>query len=124
MIKLLAVLCTFLSKKWGATDRWLCINLHWSLRLSWCALWIRQDEFHPSLDSDYCALFSMIRLRQKLLRQWLNITRERLIPSKEDLVNEELRIREIEERLYKKYLDDLVRRKDLACKNTETPSLS
>lgn len=124
MIKLFAVLCTFLGKKWDKTDRWFCTRLHWSLRLPWCALWVRQDEFHPSLDSDYCALFSIIRLRQKLLQQWLNVTRGRLIPSKEDFVVEELKIRELEDWLYKRYIDNLVRRGDIAHNRAETPSLS
>ncbi len=32
-------------------DCWLCVHLKpWRLRLWWHCLWIRSDEFHPSLD--------------------------------------------------------------------------
>jgi hypothetical protein len=34
-------------------DRWLCVYLKpLRLRLWWCRLWLRKDEFHPSLNHD------------------------------------------------------------------------
>lgn len=40
-------------------DTWLCIFLPvLSLRLWWCRLWVRKDEFHASLDTDTQILLS------------------------------------------------------------------
>lgn len=33
-------------------DRLLCRKLPGALRIRWSKLWIREDEFHPSLDFD------------------------------------------------------------------------
>jgi hypothetical protein len=33
-------------------DIWLCLHLPGPLRTFWRRLWIRKDEFHPSLDRD------------------------------------------------------------------------
>lgn len=41
-------------------DIWLC--LHWPVMLgrrSWHELWIREDEFHPSLDLDLRIMMSL-----------------------------------------------------------------
>ena len=39
---------------------WLCIHLPLNrLRLTWHGLWIRQDEFHPSLNIDVKAVSAM-----------------------------------------------------------------
>lgn len=40
----------FFIKLFEKIDYWLCLSLPWRLRLWWCRLWIRKDEFHPSLD--------------------------------------------------------------------------
>ncbi len=40
-------------KMFLAIDRWLCVKLRpIKLRAWWCELWIRADEFHPSLNLD------------------------------------------------------------------------
>lgn len=31
-------------------DRWLCNNLPGPIRFRWSKLWVREDEFHPSLN--------------------------------------------------------------------------
>lgn len=123
MIKLFAVLCTFLEKSWDKIDYWLCIHLHWCVRLWWHALWVRRNESHPSLDSDYPALFDVICFRRRLLRVWINISRGRPIPTKEDRLKELLRLRNLEDRLYKKYTDSLVRRQYIARRRDENPML-
>lgn len=39
-------------------DRWLCIYVRpLELRYFWQKLWIRDDEFHPSLDQDVEIMF-------------------------------------------------------------------
>jgi hypothetical protein len=42
---------SLLTASWDRFDRWLCRTLPGSLRVEWARLWIREDEFHPSLDS-------------------------------------------------------------------------
>lgn len=124
MKMLLAVFYTFLVQKCGEYDRWLCVNLPWYLRLSWCSLWIRQEEAHPSLDSDLDALFHKIQLRRKLLKEWMNLTRLSPYPNREDLAKEFLRLKELSERLYVEYTNNLVQRQNAARGRNETPSLS
>lgn len=79
---LFSLVCLFIVQKWGTFDRWLCWELPWYLRLPWCSLWARKDEFHPSLEYDYDALNRKSEFYRKLLRAWFNITRLRPIPSK------------------------------------------
>jgi hypothetical protein len=44
---------SFIEKRLKAIDRWLCLHLRpWQVRWWWHRLWIRSDEFHPSLDQD------------------------------------------------------------------------
>ncbi|MBI5798421.1 MAG: hypothetical protein HZB10_00630 [Candidatus Yonathbacteria bacterium] len=121
---LFVILCTFLAQKFGSADRWLCKNLPWYLRLSWCSLWIRHDESHPSLDSDLDALFYKIQFRRKLLKGWMNLTRLSPTPDKEGSTKESLRLKNFEERLYVEYTNNLVQRQHSARCRTETPSLS
>jgi len=121
MIELFAVLCTFLEENWNKIDRWLCRHTHWCVRLWWHALWVRRDRSHPSIDSDYPALFDMICFRRRLLSVWINISRVRPIPNKEDRLKELLRLRNLEDRLYKKYTDLLVHRQNIARHRDENP---
>lgn len=46
----------------GTVDIWLCRKLPYPICLWWKRLWIRKDEFHPSLDFDVRYL---IRLDQE-----------------------------------------------------------
>ncbi|HBH71733.1 MAG: hypothetical protein UU88_C0006G0039 [Parcubacteria group bacterium GW2011_GWC1_42_11] len=121
---LIVVLCTFFAQKFHYADRWLCKHLPWYLRLSWCSLWIRQEDDHPSLDSDLDALFHKIQFRRKLLKEWINLTRLSPSPSMGDSAKEFLRIKELEERLYVEYNDSLIQRQNTARGRNETPSLS
>lgn len=124
MKMLLVVFYTFLLQKFGECDRWFCKHLPWYIRLSWCSLWIRQEGAHPSIDSDLDALFHKIQFRRKLLKMWLNLTRLRPSPNREDLAKEFLRLKELGERLYVEYTNKLVQRQTAARGRTETPSLS
>lgn len=118
---LLGLICLFFVQKWDAFDRWLCWKLPWYLRLSWCSLWVRRDEFHPSLDSDYSALLEKQLFRRKWLKVWIDVTR--LSPS--TLEEYFLRLKKLDDRLYVEYTDSLVRRRDIAHeRDIETPSLS
>lgn len=122
MINLFALPCSFIFKKWEEIDWWLCINLHWTVRLWWHGLWIRHNKEHPSLIEDYPALLCVIFLRKKILRFWINFTRLRPLPTKEDSLVEERRVKKLEERLYREYQDKLLKRQNaVPCKVT-TPS--
>lgn len=124
MKMLLVVFYTFLVQKCGEYDRWLCVNLPWYLRTTWCALWVRYDVSHPSLNSDMDALFHKIQFRRKLLKEWMNLTRLSPSPSIGDAAKEFLRLKELGERLYVDYTNNLVQRQNAARGRTETPSLS
>ena len=39
-------------RSFSRSDCWLCRSLPGPIRLRWSRLWIRENEFHPSLDSD------------------------------------------------------------------------
>ncbi|MFM2383607.1 MAG: hypothetical protein RIQ72_179, partial [Candidatus Parcubacteria bacterium] len=41
---------TMNKKTFEDIDRWLCVRLPVSIRVWWHRLWIRRDEFHPSLN--------------------------------------------------------------------------
>lgn len=124
MKMLLAVFYTFLLQKCGEYDRWLCVNLPWYLRITWCSLWVRYDTSHPSLNSDMDGLFHKIQFYQKLLKEWLNITRLRPTPKNDDLAKESLRLKKLGERLYLEYTKNLVKQQNIAHCRNETPSLS
>ena len=50
---------TYISTKLKNFDTWLCVFLPiLSLRLWWCRLWVRKNEFHASLDTDIKILTS------------------------------------------------------------------
>jgi len=123
MKMLLVVFYTFLLQKCAGCDRWLCVNLPWYLRITWCSLWVRHGTSHPSLKSDLDALFHKIQFRRKLLKEWINLTRLSPSPSMGDSAKEFLRIKELEERLYVEYNDNLVQRQNAAQCRNETPSL-
>lgn len=64
-------------------DRWLCINLYPPIRQWWSKLWIRKDEFHPSLEinADY-----MAKLNPEQLAEYeSNLIHRRNIAHKRDL---------------------------------------
>jgi hypothetical protein len=63
-------------------DRWLCESLPGPLRFRWARLWIRKDEFHPSLDSD--ADYFLCLPREKQENYWLNLIKRRNIAHKRD----------------------------------------
>ncbi len=43
-----------------AVDYWLCLHIRpHRLRIWWHRLWIREDEFHPSLCADFRAMWQM-----------------------------------------------------------------
>ncbi|MDD5357517.1 MAG: hypothetical protein PHS53_05260 [Candidatus Pacebacteria bacterium] len=53
------------------------------LRLWWCRLWIREDEFHPSLDFDHEIIISLDSLGAK--RYFDDIGQRRRIAHERDL---------------------------------------
>lgn len=125
MIKLFAVLNAFLSLKWDTFDKWLCVNLPWYLRLPWCSLWVRKDEFHPSLNLDGMGLYKRMQFRRKWLKIWIDATSLRPIPIEEYFAEEYRRIKKLEDCLYAEYYENLVRRRDLAHRRDQaTSSLS
>mgnify|MGYP001559595055 CR=1 FL=1 len=115
----------FIAQKWDTSDRWLCRKLPWFLRLPWCSLWVRQDEFHPSLDSDGFGLLSKVMFLRKLLKMWLNITRLRPNPTKKDAAIESLMLLDLEKCLRDEYSLNLVCRREIAHqRDVKNPSLS
>lgn len=121
---LFGLIYLFVVQKWDAFDRWLCFKLPWPLRLSWCTLWVREDEFHPSLNSDGMGLLNKTTFLKKWHRLWMDITRLRPIPTKEDIAKENMRLKKFEDRMHTEYYENLVRRRVIAHRRTDTPSLS
>ena len=101
-------------QKCDAIDRWLCRRPHWAIRLWWCSLWVRDDEFHSSLDSDFEAMYRNIRFRRTLLRAWMDITRRYPNPTPADMRAEDSRLKALETRLKENYSLNLVRRRNIA----------
>ena len=56
-------------------DRRLCWYLPYPLKLWWCRLWIRSDEFHPSLHSDANYYPTLPAVQQK--KYWDDLLRRR-----------------------------------------------
>lgn len=124
MRHMFAVVSLLFVQKWDAIDRMLCTRAPWYIRLPWCSLWVRQDEFHPSLDSNHQILLQKILFQRKWLREWFNITRLRPVPKPEDSNKEELMLLCLEKRIRKEYELNLAKRRYIAHHRDETPSLS
>lgn len=110
-------------RMWDTLDRSLCEKLPWYIRPHWCALWIRQDRFHPSLDSCYAAVFQKILFRRKIWRVWFNFTHFHLHPRRGEIARESLKFKKCEDKLYDKHTNDLARRRDIVRQRSETPLL-
>ncbi len=102
-------------------DRWLCVKAPWYVRLPWCSLWVRSDEFHPSLEYDYDALNRRAQFYRKLLCAWFNVTRLRPVPSKRESDEEAQKIFEILRDLRAKYFISIAERKIMATLSTQKP---
>jgi hypothetical protein len=60
-------------------DRWLCIRMRpLLLRWIWQTLWIRKDEFHPSLDRDVEVEFHIASLCNSWLHRGITVERYHL----------------------------------------------
>ena len=59
IIVALALMASPFMRLWDKIDRRLCTSLPVKLRVWWCALWERQDEFHPCYDLDGEAIIPM-----------------------------------------------------------------
>lgn len=53
-----------------------------TIKLSWYRLWVRSDEFHPSLDCDLNALLVMNKKQQE--KYWEDLGRRREIAHKRE----------------------------------------
>lgn len=55
-----------MGKFWSGSGFWLYQSAFGSwIRVQWHQLWVRQDEFHRSLEMDSCALNHMNELQQQ-----------------------------------------------------------
>jgi len=123
MKHLIGLVLLFIVQKWDAFDRWLCVSTPWYFRLWWHMLWIREDEFHPSLDSDYQALRDKLLFHERCIGIWQNVTRLRPVPTPKDFHGEMLTLLKHGRRIRKEYELNLVRRRDIAHRRDETLSL-
>ncbi len=64
-------------------DHWLCRTLPGAIRYQWAKLWVREDEFHPSLDS-HAHYVHKLPSRQRDL-YWQNLMSRRGVAHKRDL---------------------------------------
>ena len=51
---------------WNRFDHWMCRVLPSPIRYRWAKLWIRKDEFHPSLDLDGMYMWSLTPSKRSL----------------------------------------------------------
>lgn len=118
------LVCLFIVQKWAAFDRWLCWKLPWFIRLPWCALWVREDEFHPSLEIDVNGMLSKLAFRRTLLRLWMDITRLRPHAREPEIEDEHARLKNLSERLMSEYYASINQRRKIAhLRDEKTPSL-
>ncbi len=68
---------------WDKLDRRLCHSLPYPTRLWWHRLWIRKNEFHPSLDSDADYVVCLEHEQRHLY--WGDLARRRGIAHQRDL---------------------------------------
>ncbi len=68
-------------------DRFLCRSLPRSIRFWWAMLWIREDEFHPSLDFDF--EYAYLLSAKGRDAYWLDLARRRGIVHERDLAKEQ-----------------------------------
>ena len=61
----------------------MCRYWHAGIKLLWYRLWIRKDEFHSSLHSDFYALMGMSRKRRD--KYYKDLMRRREIAHRRDL---------------------------------------
>jgi hypothetical protein len=61
-MKRLRVVLNFPAQLWDKIDQRLCCSLPYPFRLWWKRLWVRTNEFHPSLniDPDYVARLGFV----------------------------------------------------------------
>jgi hypothetical protein len=50
-MRILLSLANWFIRLWNKLDRRLCCSLPGPVRFWWSRLWVRKDEFHPSLNS-------------------------------------------------------------------------
>ncbi len=65
-------------ERFRSIDRWLCVNLKptWA-RIAWHELWVRDDDFHPSLSLDLQAITQACRADDSGYRRKLTLRRIR-----------------------------------------------
>jgi hypothetical protein len=73
-------------KIWDKFDRWLCKSLPGPVRFRWAKLWVRKDEFHPSLNSDAEYAYSLTN--EKREAYWKNLLYRRNSAHGRDVANE------------------------------------
>lgn len=62
----------------AAADRWLCLFLRpIALRQFWRELWVRADEFHPSLNLDHQILAHVRKRENGWKKFWQSLERRR-----------------------------------------------
>lgn len=66
-------------------DRFLCCKLPVNLRVRWARLWVRRDEFHPSLDSDAEYAWGLSQVERHTY--WADLMNRREMAHKRDLAN-------------------------------------
>lgn len=82
-MKILTILFNFPFRVWDSLDRWLCRSLPGAFQVRWAKLWIRRDEFHPSLDPH--ADYYMNLNQEKRDAYWNDLARRRETAHKRDL---------------------------------------
>ncbi len=82
-MKALLLLVSFLTRLWDRLDQRLCRSLPGPIRFRWAKLWVRKDEFHPSLDSHAEYVYRLpVRVRDNY---WHNLIERRQIAHERDL---------------------------------------
>ena len=76
--KLLVLLC-------GRFDHFLCRTLPGPIRFRWAKLWVREDEFHPSLD--FHAKYAYKLSDEEYATYSRDLVRRRQIAHERDLAN-------------------------------------
>jgi hypothetical protein len=82
MGKILSLLSLFV-RLCDQLDRWLCCSLPGPIRFQWAKLWVRKDEFHPSLNIHTNYVYRLNKERRD--SYWNNLMRRRKIAHERDL---------------------------------------
>ncbi len=54
------IVSALIRNKFSKFDTWMCLNCpYFNIRVWWCQLWLRKDEFHPSLNADSEVMLSL-----------------------------------------------------------------